>query len=94
MTAAHPPGSDGDPPPGTRSPGFAVVALIVALMLLLMGFSICAVLLHEPALATVAGTAAVALAGDTVRRFLPPGSTPPGVGPPAPRGEAEPPPEG
>jgi hypothetical protein len=44
--------------------------LILSLTLLLMGFSVCALLLNQPALAAMAGTTAVGLAGETVRRVL------------------------
>jgi hypothetical protein len=70
VTAVSPTGGDGDLPRECRSPGFAVVALILSLTLLLMGFAVCAVLLNQPALAALAGTTAVGLAGETVRRVL------------------------
>lgn len=70
VTAVSPTGGDGDLPREGRSPGFAVVVLILSLTLLLMGFAVCAVLLNQPALAALAGTTAVGLAGETVRRVL------------------------
>lgn len=70
VTAVSPVGGDGDLPREGKSPGFAVVVLILSLTLLLMGFSVCAVLLNQTALAALAGTSAVGLAGETVRRVL------------------------
>jgi hypothetical protein len=70
VTAVSPTGGDGDPPREGRSPDFAVVLLILSLTLLLMGFAVCAVLLNQPALAAMAGTTAVGLAAETVRRVL------------------------
>jgi hypothetical protein len=70
VTAVSPTGSDGDLPREGKSPGFAVVVLILSLTLLLMGFTVCAVLLNQPALAALAGTTAVGLTGETVRRVL------------------------
>jgi hypothetical protein len=72
VTAVSPRGGDGDPPREGRSPDFAVVLLILSLTLLLMGFSVCAVLLNQTALAAMAGTTAVGLVGETVRRVLKP----------------------
>jgi hypothetical protein len=98
LTVERPPGSDKRrPSPGERSPGPAVVALVVLSMFLLMAFSITAVLLKEPALATIAGTALVSLAVATVHRVLPQppdrsssdaerlDAVPPDVEPPQPR---------
>lgn len=70
MTAASPTGGDGGLPSEGRSPGFAVIVLILSLTLLLMGFSIGAMLLNQTALAALAGTTAVGLAAETVRRVL------------------------
>jgi uncharacterized protein YqfA (UPF0365 family) len=70
VTAVSPTGGDGGLPREGRSPGVAVVVLILSLMLLLMGFSVCAVLLNQAALAAMAGATAVGLAGETVRRVL------------------------
>jgi hypothetical protein len=71
VSAASPSGDDGGLPDRGRPPSFAVVVLIVSLTLLLMGFSVCAVLLNQPTLAAVAGSAAVGLAAEMARRVLP-----------------------
>lgn len=68
MTAAELPGGDGSSPPGSSTPGRVVATLFV--ILLLMAFSICALLLGQPALAMFAGTAAVGLAGKVVSHLL------------------------
>ncbi|WFE20432.1 hypothetical protein O7621_21385 [Solwaraspora sp. WMMD937] len=46
------------------------MALLLGIELLLVGFSIGAVLLDQTALAAMAGTASITLAGDIVRRIL------------------------
>lgn len=69
MTAVSPPDGENVQPQQGRTSASAVAALIIVL-LLLMGFSVCAALLHEATLAVMAGTTAVGLAGETARRAL------------------------
>ena len=64
------PGDDGSLPKQDRSSGIAIPLLIFSLTLLLMSFSIGAAFLNQPALAALAGTTAVDLAAETVRRLL------------------------
>jgi hypothetical protein len=58
------------------------VIVLLGVELLLVGFSICAAVLDQSALAVMAGTASITLAGEIARRFLtsptPPGGTPDG----------------
>ncbi|WBQ04441.1 hypothetical protein [Kribbella sp. CA-293567] len=69
MTTARSGGDLAAPAEGTAL-GVATVALILTLVLLLICFSIGAALLGQTSLAAIAGTGAVGLAGEIVRRVL------------------------
>ncbi|MFY1691331.1 hypothetical protein [Plantactinospora sp. WMMB782] len=59
-------------PTGPHGPSAAVAILLLGTELLLISLSICAAVLDQSALAVMAGTAAVTLAGEIVRRYLTP----------------------
>ncbi|MEO3924373.1 hypothetical protein ABGB07_11005 [Micromonosporaceae bacterium B7E4] len=81
-------------------PAASVAVVLLGVELLLISLSICAAVLDQSALAIMAGTAAITLAGEIVRRYLTPpagqhsdvdGTTDPGqqLGVPAPPPGAE-----
>jgi hypothetical protein len=70
-------GGDVAVPPQGKAPGLAIILLILTLVLLLIGFSIGAALLGQTSLAAIAGTGAVGLAGEIVRRVLTSPARPP-----------------
>jgi hypothetical protein len=73
-----PSGGDDGPPSAARPGGLVPILLIVAPIVLLMSFSVAAILLDQATLAVMAGTAGVGLAGEAGRRALrPPGGDPP-----------------
>ncbi len=65
-------GDDGDAPWDVRTFGLGAALLLIALIALLLGFSVAAIVLQQPALAVMAGTAGVGLAGEAGRRALRP----------------------
>ncbi len=67
---AHPrDGAGGRPGPG-RPPNGTVMIFILATMLLLMAFAVVAAMLHFTEMSAAAGTVAITLAGEVVRRLL------------------------
>lgn len=64
---------------GRPGPATSVVVVLLGVELLLVGLSIGAAVLDQPALALMAGTATITLAGEVVRRLL----TTPGEAAPA-----------
>jgi hypothetical protein len=70
MTVVPPHDGDGDLQGTNRSPGSAVVFLIMALVLLLMGFSITTAILGQATLAAMAGAATIGIAVEVIRRVL------------------------
>ncbi|GGM89999.1 hypothetical protein GCM10007977_110060 [Dactylosporangium sucinum] len=63
-------GSAGDPPGRKTPPTMAPTLLVLPVLILLMGFSVCEVLLDQPAMATASGVAAIGLATEMARRLL------------------------
>jgi hypothetical protein len=73
VSATHPPGGDVQPyAPDVRPVGIttATTIAILAIVALLMIFSVVSWLLDNTTLAAVAGTAACTLAADVIRRLL------------------------
>jgi hypothetical protein len=73
-------GGDGGPPTESQPTRFAPVLLIVVPIMMLMIFSVVAILLNQAALAVMAGTAGVGLAAEAGRRALHPPGTPSSAG--------------
>ncbi|WP_433458334.1 hypothetical protein [Micromonospora sp. CA-248212] len=76
-------------PPSVQPPSVRVILALIGIDLMLMGFCVVLALIDQPTLAGAAGTAALVVAGDIVRRFLnylgrddhqpPAGSSPPSL---------------
>jgi hypothetical protein len=69
-TAAATPVSQRTPPPSVQPPAVRVILALIGIDLMIMGFCVVLALINQPTLAGAAGTAALVVAGDIVRRFL------------------------